>query len=81
MMTTASIFMAYTQVDYTGNHGDVDHKDLAEIKSLFFREFSPAEFSNVRRHEAALVYPRIKLVGVAFPLYVIFYFAVSPSRL
>ena len=50
-----SIFIAYTQVDYTGNHDDLDHKDLAEINYLFFREFIPAElptFADTRLHES-----------------------------
>ena len=51
----ASIFIAYTQIDYTGNHDDVDHKYLAEINYLFFWEFFPAElptFDDTRLHES-----------------------------
>ena len=53
--TTGKYFIAYTQVDYIGNHDDVDHKDLAEISYLFFREFRPAElptFADTRLHES-----------------------------
>ena len=51
----ASIYIAYTQVDYAGNHDDIDHKDLAQMNYLFFREFSPAErpaFADTRLHES-----------------------------
>ena len=51
----ASIFIAYKQIDYTGIHDDVDHKDLAEINYLFFREFIPTElstFAYTKLHES-----------------------------
>ena len=53
--TTGKYFIAYTQVDYTSNHDDVDHKDLAEMNYLVFRQFIPAElptFADTRLHES-----------------------------
>ena len=53
--TTGKYCIAYTQVDYTRNHDDVDHKDLAEINYLFFREFRPLElptFTDTMLHES-----------------------------